>query len=181
MSSRNAYLSGDERKVAGQMNVILKDAIDRLHKGDAIGDVEAAAVAALTRAGFDTVDYVAVRDAETSREDRRPVAPGAHPRRRQDRQDAAHRQHGGLKQTQLRQFGFQLIWQALGALQVARVGRGVLALQIAPALKRAMGAAQQRHQFGLVDDGAMEARPRAQRGCRSMSFWRTAIWPLITQ
>ncbi len=51
--------------MAGQLNLILKAAIAQLHDGDSIGDVEAAAVAALTRAGFNTVDYVAVRDAET--------------------------------------------------------------------------------------------------------------------
>jgi len=65
MSSRNAYLSVEERKVAGQLNLILKAAIARLRKGDAISDVEPAATAALKEAGFDTVDYVAVRDAET--------------------------------------------------------------------------------------------------------------------
>jgi len=65
MSSRNAYLSADERQVAGQLNLILRAAISRLKKGDAVADVEAAAVAALKEAGFDTVDYVAVRDAGT--------------------------------------------------------------------------------------------------------------------
>jgi pantoate--beta-alanine ligase len=65
MSSRNAYLSAAERQVAGQLNLILRAAISRLRKGDAIADVEAAAEAALKEAGFDTVDYVAVRDAET--------------------------------------------------------------------------------------------------------------------
>ena len=65
MSSRNAYLSADERKVAGQLNLILKAAINRLHKGDGIADVEAASEAALLEAGFNSVDYVAVRDAET--------------------------------------------------------------------------------------------------------------------
>ena len=65
LSSRNAYLDARERGIAGQLNLVLRAAIARLHKGDAIGDVEAAAAAALREAGFDTVDYVAVRDAET--------------------------------------------------------------------------------------------------------------------
>lgn len=65
MSSRNAYLSAQERKVAGQLNLVLKAAIARLKKGDRIADVEFAASAALVEAGFDSVDYVAVRDAET--------------------------------------------------------------------------------------------------------------------
>ena len=64
MSSRNAYLSPAERKVAGQLNLVLKAAIARLLKGDAISDVEQAGAAALMEAGFDTVDYVAVRDAQ---------------------------------------------------------------------------------------------------------------------
>ena len=65
LSSRNAYLNAKERQIAGQLNLILRAAIARLNKGDAIGDVEAAAVSALTEAGFETVDYVAVRNAET--------------------------------------------------------------------------------------------------------------------
>lgn len=51
MSSRNAYLKPDERKVAGRMNVILREARD-----------PGAARQALLDAGFDSVDYVAVRD-----------------------------------------------------------------------------------------------------------------------
>ncbi|MDE2012980.1 MAG: pantoate--beta-alanine ligase [Alphaproteobacteria bacterium] len=65
LSSRNAYLSAEERRVAGQLNLILRAAINRLHKGDAIVDVEAAGEAALLEAGFHSVDYVAVRDAQT--------------------------------------------------------------------------------------------------------------------
>ncbi len=72
MSSRNAYLSAEERKVAGQLNLVLKAAIARLRKGDAVRDVEGAAATALKEPGFDTVDYVAVRDAETLADDRRP-------------------------------------------------------------------------------------------------------------
>ena len=65
MSSRNAYLSADERRVAGQLNLVLRAAIARLRKGDAVGDVEGAAAAALLEAGFHSVDYVAVRDASS--------------------------------------------------------------------------------------------------------------------
>lgn len=65
LSSRNAYLSADERRIAGQMNVVLKDMIARL-RGDAeIGEAELAGKDALLRAGFDSVDYVAVRNAES--------------------------------------------------------------------------------------------------------------------
>lgn len=65
MSSRNAYLRPDERKTAGQLNLILKAAAHRARAGDDIADVEAAASAALLEAGFNSVDYVAIRDAET--------------------------------------------------------------------------------------------------------------------
>jgi pantoate--beta-alanine ligase len=65
MSSRNAYLSGDERKVAGRLNLVLKDAIARLKHGDPVAQVESFASTDLREAGFDKVDYVAVRDAAT--------------------------------------------------------------------------------------------------------------------
>ncbi|HVW75525.1 MAG TPA: pantoate--beta-alanine ligase [Rhizomicrobium sp.] len=64
LSSRNAYLSPSERRTAGRLNVILKDAILRARQGD-IGGAEVWAAAALRDAGFDPVDYVAIRDAET--------------------------------------------------------------------------------------------------------------------
>jgi pantoate--beta-alanine ligase len=51
MSSRNAYLTPEQRKVAGRMNVILREATD-----------PEAARRALLEAGFDSVDYVAIRD-----------------------------------------------------------------------------------------------------------------------
>ncbi len=65
MSSRNAYLSAAERKIAGQMNVILRAVAARVNKGDEIGAAEQAGRDALLEAGFNSVDYVAVRDAET--------------------------------------------------------------------------------------------------------------------
>jgi pantoate--beta-alanine ligase len=63
-SSRNAYLSPAERKVASRLNVILRDAITRARQGDLRG-AESWAVKALQESGFDSVDYVAIRDAET--------------------------------------------------------------------------------------------------------------------
>lgn len=54
MSSRNAYLNERERAVAGRMNVILRSATS-----------EEQAIRALLDAGFDSVDYVAIRDAAT--------------------------------------------------------------------------------------------------------------------
>jgi pantoate--beta-alanine ligase len=51
MSSRNAYLTPEQRRIAGRMNVILKAAADPDR-----------AARALLDAGFDSVDYVAIRD-----------------------------------------------------------------------------------------------------------------------
>jgi pantoate--beta-alanine ligase len=63
MSSRNAYLNADERKVAGQLNLVLKQAIAAARAGGDLRAVEGAAVEALWKAGFSHVDYVAIRDA----------------------------------------------------------------------------------------------------------------------
>jgi len=65
MSSRNAYLSADERRIAARLNHILHDAIKAVHAGEAIAVAEAEAARHLIAAGFSSVDYVAIRDAET--------------------------------------------------------------------------------------------------------------------
>lgn len=65
MSSRNAYLKPDERKIAGKLNVILKGIAARVRSAEAISSAESAGKAALLEAGFNSVDYVAIRDAET--------------------------------------------------------------------------------------------------------------------
>ncbi|MBI3677712.1 MAG: pantoate--beta-alanine ligase [Proteobacteria bacterium] len=65
LSSRNAYLTPQERKIAGQLNLILKEAIAKLRGGMAVVESETFGTKALRDAGFDPVDYVAVRDAAT--------------------------------------------------------------------------------------------------------------------
>jgi len=65
MSSRNAYLKPDERRIAGRLNLVLKDAGTLVRGGAAAAQAEAAGRDALLNAGFNSVDYVAVRDAET--------------------------------------------------------------------------------------------------------------------
>ncbi|MEI9993880.1 MAG: pantoate--beta-alanine ligase [Rhizomicrobium sp.] len=65
MSSRNAYLSAEQRQVAARLNLVLKDAITRLKRGDPVAEVKDFARTDLREAGFDAVDYVAVRDAAT--------------------------------------------------------------------------------------------------------------------
>ncbi|MBV9043685.1 MAG: pantoate--beta-alanine ligase [Alphaproteobacteria bacterium] len=65
MSSRNAYLNPQERAVAGKLNLILNDAASRAKTGNPIATAEGQAADALLKAGFDSVDYVAIRDAST--------------------------------------------------------------------------------------------------------------------
>lgn len=65
MSSRNAYLKPAERVIAGRMNVILAEAAGLARGGSDIAGVEADAANGLLRAGFSSVDYVAIRDAVT--------------------------------------------------------------------------------------------------------------------
>jgi len=64
MSSRNAYLNAKERLVAGRLNVILEAATAQARLGDLRG-AEARAIESLWEAGFDHVDYVAIRDAQS--------------------------------------------------------------------------------------------------------------------
>jgi pantoate--beta-alanine ligase len=65
MSSRNAYLGAGERAVAARLNVILKDTAARARATGDLRAAEAAGAEALLQAGFDSVDYVAIRDAQT--------------------------------------------------------------------------------------------------------------------
>jgi pantoate--beta-alanine ligase len=65
MSSRNAYLSADERRIAARLNHVLHDAIKAVRAGESTAEAEAEAARHLTAAGFTDVDYVAIRDAET--------------------------------------------------------------------------------------------------------------------
>jgi pantoate--beta-alanine ligase len=67
LSSRNAYLSAAERKVAVTMNRVLADAAAALASGAAVAEVETRATEALLAAGFDRVDYVEVRAADDLR------------------------------------------------------------------------------------------------------------------
>lgn len=60
LSSRNQYLSPEERARAPLISATLRDAAGRVRRGDAIADVEAEGRARLEAAGF-RVDYVAIR------------------------------------------------------------------------------------------------------------------------
>jgi len=65
MSSRNAYLSEDERRIAGRLNLVLHDAIKAVRNGESVAEAEEEAKRHLMAAGFTCVDYVAIRDADT--------------------------------------------------------------------------------------------------------------------
>jgi pantoate--beta-alanine ligase len=61
LSSRNAYLDEAQRRVAAQLNQVLKLGVSRLRAGEPVAEVEEACVRALEASGFDRVDYVEVR------------------------------------------------------------------------------------------------------------------------
>jgi pantoate--beta-alanine ligase len=65
LSSRNAYLSSAELEVARRLNQVLASAGARLRAGAEAVTACAEAVDALKAAGFTSVDYVALGDAET--------------------------------------------------------------------------------------------------------------------
>jgi pantoate--beta-alanine ligase len=73
LSSRNAYLSADERVVAGQLNGIIARMALAVGAGGAVNTAEAIAADALMAAGFSSIDYIEVRHAETLA----PLGPGA--------------------------------------------------------------------------------------------------------
>jgi len=77
MSSRNAYLGADERRIAGQIHRMLGDVATHVREGSSIAQAESLGKDTLLAAGFDSVDYVAVRDAATLA---RPERPGANMR-----------------------------------------------------------------------------------------------------
>ncbi len=65
LSSRNSYLSQDQYEIAIQLNKILYAMAMDLKEGLDISAAEEKARAALLNAGFESVDYIAVRDVDT--------------------------------------------------------------------------------------------------------------------
>ncbi|WP_031235184.1 pantoate--beta-alanine ligase [Asticcacaulis sp. AC402] len=65
MSSRNAYLSREERAIAPRLHAELEEIRSAVLSGADAEAVIAGAKDALTTAGFGHIDYVALRDAET--------------------------------------------------------------------------------------------------------------------
>ena len=85
LSSRNAYLSAEERRAAPNLHAALMSLATALSAGarDVAGEI-GRATEALRAAGFDPIDYVAVVDADT-------LAPLSGPIRRPARALAAAR------------------------------------------------------------------------------------------
>jgi pantoate--beta-alanine ligase len=77
LSSRNLYLTDEERRAARALPRTLGEAAAAIAQGGNIADVLAKARDALSRAGFDPIDYVELRDAETLA----PATNGARPAR----------------------------------------------------------------------------------------------------
>jgi pantoate--beta-alanine ligase len=65
LSSRNAYLTPEQRVVAGVLNRVVKALAEAAAAGEPLEPAEQAAADVLLEAGFDTVDYITVRHAET--------------------------------------------------------------------------------------------------------------------
>ncbi len=72
LSSRNAYLSADQRRRAPALHGVLGKSARRIAAGGDASEAERLAGVALRAAGFDAVDYVAARDADSLE----PLMPG---------------------------------------------------------------------------------------------------------
>ncbi|TDQ84563.1 pantothenate synthetase [Dongia mobilis] len=76
MSSRNRYLSAEDRTMAAQLPRTLRESAARIASGGEVAPILADAAAALRAAGFTTIDYIELCDAETLQPIAGP-APGA--------------------------------------------------------------------------------------------------------
>ena len=65
MSSRNAYLSVDQRQSAAALPAAMRDAIAAIHAGAPVSETLGNLHDALLAEGFETVDYAELRDGDT--------------------------------------------------------------------------------------------------------------------
>jgi pantoate--beta-alanine ligase len=65
LSSRNVYLSPEQRRIAPTLSRVLTTVADRIAGGAAVDEQAAWGEAQLRMAGFDAIDYFTVRDAES--------------------------------------------------------------------------------------------------------------------
>ena len=76
LSSRNAYLSADDRTRAAVLPAAIRKAVAEIGLGKPVADALTRLNAALLTGGFDAVDYAELRDAETlALLSERPTAP----------------------------------------------------------------------------------------------------------
>ena len=76
MSSRNAYLSPEQRRAAAMLPKAMREAIDAIGNGITVSRALAKLCARLQSAGFDSVDYAELRDSD-SLVARDAIAPNA--------------------------------------------------------------------------------------------------------
>jgi len=76
LSSRNVYLTPEQRAVAPVIYRTLQEMARRLEAGDDVAAVSADGLAALARAGFSAIDYLEIADAETLAPPARLDRPG---------------------------------------------------------------------------------------------------------
>lgn len=65
LSSRNAYLTAEQRKIAPVLHQVLQALLKRLRSGESVAAAESIGLDALARGGFEAIDYVEVRDPVT--------------------------------------------------------------------------------------------------------------------
>lgn len=76
LSSRNVYLTPEQRAVTPVIYRTLQEMARRLEAGDDVAAVSADGLAALARAGFSAIDYLEIADAETLAPPARLDRPG---------------------------------------------------------------------------------------------------------
>ncbi len=64
LSSRNAYLTPQQRPIAGVLNRVMRALAEQAAAGEPLAPAEQAAADVLLEAGFDSVDYIEVRHAD---------------------------------------------------------------------------------------------------------------------
>ena len=65
MSSRNVYLDKTQRQIAGQLNKIMQNLCQAKQKGTRLAELEKTGAEQLLAAGFDAVDYLTFRHAQS--------------------------------------------------------------------------------------------------------------------
>jgi pantoate--beta-alanine ligase len=65
LSSRNVYLTAEQRRIAPALHRVLAEAVAQIARGASPQDAAAEASAALLQAGFEKVDYLTCVDGDT--------------------------------------------------------------------------------------------------------------------